>query len=276
MSKNYSYKTSDGNKISITTYGNENISNNGCIIIAHGFKGFKDWGFFPFSADYLAKKGFFVITFNFSHNGIGHNKFEFTELEDFANNTFSLEVDELSEIVNAYKQNYFGNSNNNKIGLLGHSRGGAISLITANQLNTISAIVTWASVSNLDRYSTRQKEEWRKRSYFAVMNMRTKQEMRLNVSLLNDLEMNINNKLNIPKAVKKLNIPLLIAHGKEDLAVKYSEAEKLYEFSDKSKTELCLIENCGHTFGCVHPFEGSNKIFNDLLETTSNYFKQNI
>ena len=276
MSQNYSYTTSVGNEISITTYGKENISNNSCIIITNGFKGFKDWGFFPYAAEYFASHRYFVITFNFSHNGIGANKFEFTELDKFANNTFTLEIEELKEIIKAYTQNYFGKVNDPKIGILGHSRGGAISLLTGKDLNSISCIATWASVSNLDRYSERQKDEWLKKGYFAVMNMRTKQEMRLNVSLLNDLEENINNRLNISKAAANLKVPLLIAHGKEDLAVKYHEAEKIFELSDKSKTELYLIENTGHTFGCVHPFDGTNEKFDKLLNKTNRFFRANL
>lgn len=33
-----------------------------------------------------------VITFNFSHNGVGENLLEFTELETFAVNTYSCEL----------------------------------------------------------------------------------------------------------------------------------------------------------------------------------------
>lgn len=276
MSQNYSYTTSVGNEISITTYGNENISYNSCIIISHGFKGFKDWGSFPYAAKYFASQGYFVITFNFSHNGVGNNKFEFTELDKFADNKFTLEVEELREIIEAYRENYFGPANNPKIGILGHSRGGAISLLAGKDSNSIACVVTWASVANLDRYSERQKEEWRKKGYFAVMNMRTKQEMRLNVSLLNDLDENINDRLNISKAVANLKVPLLIVQGKEDLAVKYHEAESIFESSDKSKTELYLIENTGHTFGCVHPFEGTNDKFDLLLNRTNRFFKANL
>ncbi len=278
MRENYTYTTLRGNVISITAYGTENISNNTCIIISHGFKGFKDWGFFPYTAEYLANLGYFVITFNFSHNGIGSNKYEFTEMEKFAENTFSLEIEELTEIIKAYKNNFFGKINKPSIGLLGHSRGGAITLLTAENIqdNDVAAVVTWSSVSTLDRYSNRQKKEWRKKAYFAVMNMRTKQEMRLNLSLLNDLETNRDDKLNIKKAVSNLGIPFLIAHGKEDLAVRFQEAEELYEHSDKSISELFPVENTGHTFGCVHPFEGPTKKFEYLLSKTGKFLESKL
>jgi len=276
MSQNYSLISSLGETIAITTFGNENISQNKCIVLAHGFKGFKDWGYAPYFGNYFASNGYFVITFNFSHNGIGENKFEFTELEKFANNTFSREISELQDVVNAYNNNYFGEVSNPKIGLVGHSRGGAIALLTASKIENIKAISTWGSVSTFDRYSTRQKEIWKKKGYFSVMNMRTNQEMRLNASLLLDLEANKNGLLNIEKAVKNLKMPLLIIHGKEDLAVKISEAEDLYSWSNKENSELILIENTGHTFGCVHPFEGTNLKFEEVLSKTKEFFEKNI
>lgn len=276
MIQNYTINSSIGGKIAITTFGNENISQNKCIILVHGFKGFKDWGYAPFLGDFFAEEGYFVITFNFSHNGIGENKFEFTEMEKFANNTFTREIIELQDVVNAYKNNVFGKIENPEIGLIGHSRGGAIALLTAPKLENVKAISTWGSVSNLDRYSKRQKDIWRQKGYFSVMNMRTMQEMKLNISLLDDLEANKNGTLNIQNAVSKLNKPLLIIHGKEDLAVKISEAEDIYNWSKKEISELVIIENTGHTFGCVHPFEGTNEKFNDVLKRTNNFFRKNI
>ena len=37
----------------------------------HGFKGFKDWGFFPHLADRLARAGLVAVSFNFSGSGVG-------------------------------------------------------------------------------------------------------------------------------------------------------------------------------------------------------------
>lgn len=276
MTKNHTITSSLGEKISITTFGNQNISQKKCIILVHGFKGFKDWGYAPYFAESFAEKGYFVITFNFSHNGIGENNFEFTELEKFANNTFTREITELEDVVKAYQNNLFGEVKNPKIGLIGHSRGGAIALLTASKLENVKAVITWGSVATLDRYSERQKQNWRAKGFFSVMNMRTKQEMRLNISLLEDLEANRTDSLNIEKAVSELNKPLLICHGTEDLAVKLDEAKQLFNWSNKDITELKIIENTGHTFGCVHPFEGTNEKFEELLNKTNSFFREKI
>ncbi len=273
MSQNYTYKTSENETIHITTYGNENFESKNCLIYVHGFKGFKDWGFVPYLGQYFADSGFFVITFNFSHNGVGKLPIEFTELDKFAKNTYSREVNELSEIIDSYRNGFFGNVENSKIGLLGHSRGGGIAFLAAKEKSEVNAVATWASIAELDRYTERQKADWREKGVFEVVNTRTNQIMCMNLSFLEDIERNMNAALNIEKAVKELNRPLFIAHGEQDLAVSIEEAKKLYEWSNKENTEYFMIHATGHTFDIVHPFAGTNDKFEKLLSKTNNFFK---
>ncbi len=273
MKKDFVLISKRNEKIRITTYGSESAP---CLIYVHGFKGFKDWGFVPYMGEYLANKGFFVITFNFSHNGIGDYPLEFTELEKFGKNTFSLEIEELSEVIHAYQFNFFGGNTNKGVGLIGHSRGGAIALLTAGVKDDVKAVAVWASVSKLDRYSKRQKEEWRKKGVFEVLNTRTNQVMPLNISLLDDIEQNKDRKLNLKIAVNELNKQLLILHGEQDLAVKLDEGKEIYSWSNKVLTEFYPVEATGHTFDIKHPFEGSNPKFDFVLNKTEEFFTKNL
>ena len=273
MTREYSYKTSKNERLAITTFGNENVETKDCLIFVHGFKGFKDWGFGPYLAKYLSSKGFFVITFNFSHNGVNKPIDEFTELDKFANNTYSLEVEELNELIDAFKEGFFPNSNPNcKIGLIGHSRGGGISIISASNNNNVNALVTWSAIANFDRYSDRQKTQWRLNGKHEIINTRTKQIMNLNLTLLEDIENNSSGSLNVEKALIEMNKPYLIIHGEQDLAVKVEEAKQIYDWSNKSITVLETIPKTGHTFDIKHPFEGTNDKFENVLELTSSFF----
>jgi len=276
MNKDFVLNTKNNNKIRITSYGYENLESAPCLIFVHGFKGFKDWGFWPYSGNFFAEKGFFILTFNFSHSGVGDSLTEFTELDKFANNTFSLELEELNEIIDAYLNNFFGKHSNKLIGIVGHSRGGGESLIVSSRRKEISAIVLWASVANFIRYSDRQAKEWRKNGVFEVLNSRTNQMMRLNVSLLDDIEMNKDGLLNLENAARNLNKPLLILHGEQDLTVPIIEAEQIFSWSNRGNTEFHKIKATGHTFDIVHPFEGSNPKFDFVLEKTLNFFNKNL
>jgi dipeptidyl aminopeptidase/acylaminoacyl peptidase len=276
MSDNFVFRTSENNSLNISVFGIENIEKAPCVFLIHGFKGFKDWGFWPYVGKTLSNKGFFVCAFNFSHNGIGDNPTEFTEGVKFAQNTFSLEIAELSEIIDAYLNGFFGKSAGSRIGLIGHSRGGGIALLTARQKNVVNAVAVWASISDFDRYSMRQKEQWRMKGFFEILNSRTKQVMRLNLSLLEDIENNKNDHLNIEKSVSELKRPLLIIHGEQDLSVTVNEGERLYNISNKNLTEFIKIPSTGHTFDIVHPFRGSNPKFEKVLNSTIEFFNKNL
>ncbi|HEX7356721.1 MAG TPA: alpha/beta hydrolase, partial [Ignavibacteriaceae bacterium] len=111
----------------------------------------------------------------------------------------------------------------------------------------------------------------KKQGFIEVLNSRTNQLMRMNVSLLEDIEANKLGSLSIENAVKKLNSPLLIIHGEQDLTVPIEEGEQLFNWSNKILTQFEKIPASGHTFDIVHPFESSNKKF-DLVITKTEEF----
>lgn len=259
---------------------NTNIYNGSPLLIfAHGFKGFKDWGGFPYFCEKLAEKGFTVLSINFSHNGVEATApMEFTRLDLFAENTHSIELSDLDAVINFLPQlseKYPGKFDIDKIGLIGHSRGGGLSVVAAAEHPGIKALVTLAAVGDFDRYTAEQKKRWREKGFIEIPNTRTNQMMRMNISLLDDIENN-SGRLSIVNAAAKLQIPWLIIHGKEDLAVKFTDAEKLFAASDKQKTELKIIENTGHTFGVEHPFKGTTNAFEEVIMLTADFFTKNL
>lgn len=273
MNKEFRLKTKEGGFLNITVYGFENIESAPCLIFVHGFKGFMDWGFFPYTAKHFADKDYFVLSFNFSHNGIGDAKTEFTELDKFAKNTVSLEISELTQLIRAYHNGFFNKNIFGKICLIGHSRGGGVTILSS-MIEKADAYVVWSSVDKFDRYTEHQKKEWRKIGYFEALNSRTNQMMRMNVEALEDVESNKNSSLSIEKAVKGLDKPLLIVHGEQDLTVPITEAEQLYEWSNKNQTEFEKITASGHTFDIVHPFAGSNKKFDLVIDRTEKFLNK--
>jgi dienelactone hydrolase len=276
MKSDLIFTASDGEKLPVTTYGSNTGENTRCVFYVHGFKGFKDWGFVPYIGEYLANKGFFALAFNFSHNGIGDQPTEFTEPDKFARNTLSREVQELSELVEAVKGGFFGSVNNSRIGLLGHSRGGGITLLTSAIKKEIGAAVVWSAVSSFNRFSEDHRAKWRKDGYIEVVNQRTGQVMRLNKTLLEDFEIHQDNLLNIEKAVKNLPCPLLVVHGEEDESVPVSEGQQIHKWADPTASELLMVPNTGHTFGARHPFDGSNDKLDFVLERSAVFFDKNL
>ncbi len=266
MTNNFEIKLYDSEKIRITTYGSTPDDYKYHVIYVHGFKGFKDWGFVPYLGEYFEKKGIYLITFNFSLNGIGDKFDEFTEMEKFAANTFSREIFELNEVINNYKAGLFC-SNPKKVSLIGHSRGGAIAALCSNNVN-VNKIALWSAIAKLDRYTDRQKQVWKKDGFVEILNTRTNQVMKLNSTLLDDVENNKDGSLSMQKALCNLQKPLLIAHGTNDLTVPIEEGEQLFEWSNKELASFVKIEKASHTFDIQHPFAGTNDKFEELLEKT--------
>ena len=185
------------------------------------------------------------------------NPIDFDRLDDFAKNTLSEELDDLECVINFLereKDKY--NYNFDSLMLAGHSRGGGIAILKTAEDKRVKKLITLASVAEFNRYGEETKRIWRERGFIEALNTRTKQKMRMNISLLEDLEKN-HSRLNIKEAIKKIDVPLLIIHGTEDLAVEKSEVETLYDLSKKEKTRLVILEKAGHTFGAVHPFAGT-------------------
>ncbi|MGO4276070.1 alpha/beta hydrolase family protein [Paenibacillus sp. TAF58] len=128
----------------------------GILIICHGYKGFKDWGMFPHVAKALAED-VDVISINFSHNGVGADLLAFTELEKFARETYSKDLEDLHAVVNdrRYRE---GSANQKPILLLGHSRGAAVSLIYAlDHPEHIAGVISWNGIASVDLFTEENK-----------------------------------------------------------------------------------------------------------------------
>ncbi len=243
------------------------------IIFSHGFKGFKDWGHFNFMAEQFAEAGFVFIKFNFSYNGTTvEDPLSFGDLEAFGNNNYIIELDDLKKVMDwalscdELKKERDGN----KLYLLGHSRGGGITILKAGEDARVKKIVTWASVSQMDRNKPLTVETWKRDGVVYAKNARTKQDMPLYYQFYETI-LNNKERLNIHHAIKRFEIPFLIVHGTADTAVKYRDAEELLIWAKHGK--LLKIENGDHTFGVKHPFnESLPNMAKEVIEKTIAFF----
>ncbi len=239
------------------------------VLVVHGFKGFKDWGFFPHVSTRLAAGGHAVVSFNLTHNGVGEDLETFSDLERFAANTFSLELEDVLFMLETLTRGDLLPRRPSRVGILGHSRGGGQAILTAGEDDRIDALATWAAVSYFDRWSDETKEDWRSSRRIHVLNSRTGQQMPLDVGLLLDYEAN-RERLDIRAAAARLDQPWLIVHGTRDLTVFAQEARELAAVARNGR--LLLVEGAGHTFEARHPFEGSTPELDRAVSSTLSHF----
>ena len=228
------------------------------VIFSHGYKGFKDWGAWDLVAEAFAKSGFFFLKFNFSHNGgTASQPIDFPDLEAFGHNNFSIELDDLNRVIDFVisDNTYSPLINSEKISLIGHSRGGGIVLIKAEEDPRITSVVTWAGVSDFKaRFQVETKEfaNWQAAGITFIENSRTKQKMPHYFQFYKDFLDN-EYRLTIKRAVQNLKKPQLIVHGSEDSTVLKKEALAMKKWNPDSQLEI--INDADHTFGTIHPWE---------------------
>ncbi len=238
------------------------------VIVCHGFKGFKDWGFFPELGQRLTRAGFASVLFNFSGAGVGPDLLTFTDFTAFAEDTISRQVADLGCIVDALHAGMVGDGRLDvqRLAVVGHSRGGAVAILRAREDRRLVAVASWAGVSRLWRYSAREVQEWRDKGAMEFLNMRTMQRMRIGSGYLDDLEAN-RARFDLVAAVQALAVPLLLVHGNEDLSVPEDEARELHAAA-AGRADLHVIGAAGHTFGVVHPWAGSTPAFDEATRVT--------
>lgn len=229
------------------------------VIFCHGYKGFKDWGCWDLVAESFQKADMFFVKFNFSHNGgTIDNPTDFPDLEAFAENNYSKELDDLDAMLNflfSAENPYKNEINISNITLIGHSRGGGIATIYAEENSRIQTLITWAGVSDFGKRSATisNLELWKKAGVKYVLNGRTKQQMPHNYQFYEDFKAH-ETRLNLKRAAKNIHIPHLIIHGDSDPSVSFNEAKDLHTWNPRSV--LIAIKNTNHVFDAVHPWTG--------------------
>lgn len=247
-------KGSEDRAMAVDLRFDDQTSNQAVVIFVHGFKGFKDWGHFPMVGEYLAKAGFAFVSFNFSHNGTTVKEpIDFADLEAFGNNNYHKELYDLEQIVAGISDaSLFPEAkiDRSRIFLLGHSRGGGISIIATAENPLVKGLVTWNSIGDTKRTQA-DFDLWMQEGVIHVPNARTGQQMPMYYQFVEDFFAQ-EERYDLEQNCAKINVPSLFIHGTADQTVPSFYAEKLNKWTKNS--ELVLIENGDHTFGGKHPF----------------------
>lgn len=222
------------------------------VIFVHGYKGYKDWGAWDLMSEKFAEAGFFFVKFNFSHNGTTlDNAYAFDDLDAFGNNNYSKELSDLDAVLDHFIKDPKVNSQ--KVILIGHSRGGGISIIKTCEDIRINGLITLASVDHLERFPKDEAlENWKKEGVYYVENARTKQQMPHFYQFYEDFYRDPH-RFDVERSMEMAKAHVLIIHGTSDEAVSVKNGEHLHILNPN--TELFLVENANHTFGAKEPWE---------------------
>ncbi|HEY3306720.1 MAG TPA: alpha/beta fold hydrolase [Candidatus Binatia bacterium] len=202
------------------------VKPNAAAILCHGMESSKESEKIVALSRQLAERGILALRFDFAGSGESEGKFE--------KMTYSGEVENLRAAYNFALQ-----YEPRKIGIFGSSMGGTVAVMFAAQEKTVAALATVAAPVHPEKFSAKlltpeETRQWRTRGYIIY------HDKRLNVSLLDDME-----RLDVPKAARKISCPALVIHGDKDDTVPVEEGRELFAALAGPK-RLCVIEGSGH------------------------------
>lgn len=242
------------------------------VVLIHGFKGFRTFGFFPNLARAAAARGYAAVTFDFSHNGIGPDGADtFSAMHLFAEQTHTRNLDEIRRVVDVVAGGALLGRPARRIGLMGHSRGGGEAVLAAAEDARVDALVTWAAVAGIaERWTPEQVAAWEAGRVVEIENGRTGQMMPMGPAYWRDVQAH-RGRLDVPAAAARLTIPWLIIHGDADTSVPVEEAHRLFDAAGEN-AELLVVPGADHVFGGKHPYAGATGDLKGVAEDTLDWF----
>jgi len=223
----------------------------GVLVLCHGFKGYKDYGFFPRLARDAAAAGLIAHRFNFSHSGMTNEIETFAKPELFEQDTWSKQVHDVKAVVEAVERGEL-EGKGLPIVLFGHSRGAVSALLAAADLgDRVAGVVSASSPQTGCSLDEDQKKQLRRSGRMAVPSSRTGQTLYVGKAWLEEIEADPDG-CDPAQAAGRIEQPVLILHGKEDDTVPWVAAHVLHD-APGSNSELRIIENASHTFNCPNP-----------------------
>jgi len=225
----------------------------GTIIICHGFKGYKDYGFFPRLSERACDAGLIAHRFNFSHSGMTNQTDRFEHPELFERDTWSKQVADLQTVHRAVKRDdlaYGGGP----VFWFGHSRGGVTVLNAAARAVGDDAphkLIVAATPSSQCRLSDEHLDRLERDGYMLSPSNRTGQTLRVGKQWLDDIREH-GDALNPRVSIAQIGLPTLLIHGEDDPTVPVIEARELLEASG-NRARLVVIPEAQHTFNCPNP-----------------------
>jgi len=252
----------DGLAVKGDLYLPRGISAPPLVVGLHGFKGFKDWGFFPWLGRTLADAGLCVALINFSHCGIERPGDRFDRLDLFEKDTWGKRLADVLAVLGAAQEAKLTTKaapNPARLGLMGHSMGGGVALLTAAKDGRVRSVVTLAGVASATRFDGPDlRDQLKAFGHVKVSNARTGQEMRVGQSYFEELDNNPA-AFDVCAAAAQVTLPWLLVHGGDDESVPLDEAHELLDHANKNaiqgeNVKLLTLDGTGHTFGASHPF----------------------
>ena len=218
----------------------------GIILIAHGFKGYKDYGMIPWLGQMFVDQGFIVHRFNFSHSGMTANDGPFERPDLFERDTWNFQVQDLAVLTRELSQ----------VGLpmtiLGHSRGGVSCLLAAGRgAVEIDGVISLSAPATCNPMTPEAQQDLLTKGFVESPSSRTDQMLHVGRAFLQD-QIDDPESHNLLPLVETISSRVLVIHGEIDPTVSVESAVAIAA-AGKSTT-LVRIPHGDHVYNTPNPF----------------------
>ena len=223
----------------------------GTLLIAHGFKGYKDYGMFPRLAWTAARHGWSAIRFNFAHSGMTRADSTFERPDLFALDTWNRQVSDLDQLVAAVRAGGCPECpSDGPLVLFGHSRGGLASILAAGRGLPVDAVISASAPRDPLRFSPEDLRRLREEGVCPVESSRTGQILSVGRVFLDEVERDPSGHDPCEQA-SRMAMPLRVVHGAADETVSCEDAVAL---AGATGSDPVLVEGGNHVFNVTNPF----------------------
>ncbi|MDG0793045.1 dienelactone hydrolase family protein [Cohnella ginsengisoli] len=226
------------------------------VLVSHGFRGHKDWAFWPETTDRLAAEGFYTVSFDYSR--VAAREAGASEALIAEASTLSRELEELKIVANALRVGELPlaeQADASRLGLIGHSRAGGGAILHAAEQGGVRALVVWNGGSSPARAGGE--------------GGRTLLE-----AALDDDQARHADRFVIENRLNEVRAEVLIVQGgadRESLLAQnriFKQNAPHFQFHD--------IERADHTFNAVHPYAGTTPELEEALAVTIGFLRSRL
>ncbi len=245
------------------------------VLLLHGFKGYKDYGFLPVLAHALADNDILVHRFNFSCSGMTNQISTFERPDLFAQDTWNRQVEDVHCIIDAIHTGAIDGSGL-PLFLAGHSRGGATTLLTAGRDETLhlAGLITINAVDRCNGLSEEQQHTLLQSGSMTTPSARTGQDLPINAAWLQE-QIDDPASHDVLSLCTTIRLPSLVLHGTEDPGVPFAAGERI---ASALNTQVTPIQGADHVLNTANPAPQDGQIspqLRDVIELITKFVDTN-
>jgi len=221
-----------------------------CLVLVHGFKGYKDYGFIPVLGRELAKAGVMVHRLNLSCSGMTNELETFARADLFALDTWNRQVEDVGCVFDAIGRGEISGKGLPAF-LCGHSRGGATALLASGRESRpkLCGVATINSVASCNSLSDEMQRAMLDEGFITSASARTGQELRIDAGWLRE-QIDDPGAHDVLDLCTSIDCPIIIMHGTDDQAVDIGAGEAI---AGAVGAELNMITGANHVLNTANP-----------------------